>query len=209
VPELNFRVEGAEAHAHAAAPLLIFKVRVTNADPEEMLYSVALHCQIQIQSARRRYTAEEQQRLADLFGSPDRWSLTLRNMLWTHSDFVVPGFQGDTLIDLPVHCTFDFNVAATKYFSAVEDGEIPILFQFSGTAFYEGEDGALQVSPIPWNCEGEYKLPVATWKRMMDLYYTNTAWMHLRRDVFERLLAYKTLHGIPTWEQTIERMLPS
>jgi hypothetical protein len=204
-----FQVEGAEAIAYAAAPLLVFKVRVTNANPEETLYSIALQCQIQIQSARRRYTSEEQQRLRDLFGSPDRWNLTLRNMLWTHSNFVVPGFQGDTLIDLPVHCTFDFNVAATKYFSAVEDGEIPILFQFSGTAFYEAEDGALQVSPIPWNCEGEYKLPVAAWKQMMDLYYPNTAWMHLRRDVFERLLAYKTLHGIPTWEQTIERMLPS
>ncbi|MDQ1473921.1 MAG: hypothetical protein QOJ99_5401 [Bryobacterales bacterium] len=204
-----FRVEGAEAHAYAAAPLLVFKVRITNANPKETLHSVSVQCQIQIQSARRRYTAEEQQRLTDLFGSPDRWSLTLRNMLWTHSTFVVPGFQGVTFVDLPVHCTFDFNVAATKYFAAIDGGEIPILFQFSGTAFYEADDGALQVSPIPWNREAEYKLPVAVWKQMMDLYYPNTAWMHLRRDVFERLLAYKTLHGIPTWEQTIERMLPS
>jgi Family of unknown function (DUF6084) len=209
VPELKFQIEEAEALAYAAAPLLIFKVRITNSNPEETLHSVAVQCQIQIQAARRRYTAAEQGRLTDLFGSPDRWSLTLRNMLWTHSNLVVPGFQGLTFVDLPVHCTFDFNVAATKYFSAVDNGEIPILFQFSGTAFYEAEDGALQVSPIPWNREAEYKLPVAAWKQMMDLYYPNTAWMHLRRDVFERLLAYKTFHGIPTWEQTIERMLPS
>jgi len=29
----------------------------------------------------------------------------------------------------------------------------------------------------------------------------------LRRDVFERLYQYKVRHGIPTWEQTIERVL--
>lgn len=130
-------------------------------------------------------------------------------MLWTHANIVVPGFQGAILVDLPVHCTFDFNVAATKYFSAVEGGEVPILLQFSGTAFYAGEDGALQVSPIPWNREAAYKLPVAVWKEMMNLYYPNTAWLSLRRDVFERLLAYKSLNGIPTWEQTIERILPA
>ncbi|MES1260520.1 MAG: DUF6084 family protein [Acidobacteriota bacterium] len=209
MPELRFQVEGVDAVPYAAAPLLVFRIRVDNASPGEMLHSVAVQCQIQIQSARRRYTAGEQQGLIDLFGSPDRWSLTLRNMLWTHSHFVVPGFQGAVVVDLPVHCTFDFNVAATKYFSAIGEGDVPILLQFSGTAFYEGEDGALRISPIPWNREAEFKLPIEVWKQMMDLYYPNTAWMHLRRDVFERLLAYKALHGIPTWEQTIESMLPS
>ena len=209
MPELSFQVEGAEAVPYAAAPLLVLKLRVTNANPDESLHSVSLQCQIQIQAARRRYNAEEQQRLTDLFGSSDRWSLTLRTMLWTHVNIVVPGFQGAILVDLPVHCTFDFNVAATKYFSALDDGEIPILLQFSGTAFYAGEDGALQVSPIPWNREAAYALPIVVWKEMMDFYYPNTAWLSLRRDVFERLLAYKSRHGIPTWEQAIESMLPS
>ncbi|MGI8989324.1 MAG: DUF6084 family protein [Bryobacteraceae bacterium] len=209
MPDLSFQVEGAEAVPHAAAPLLVLKLRVANANPEESLHSVAVQCQIQIQAARRRYNAEEQQRLTDLFGSADRWSLTLRTMLWTHSNIVVPAFQGSILVDLPVPCTFDFNVAATKYFSALDDGEIPILLQFSGTAFFAGENGALQVSPIPWNREAAYRLPVAVWKEMMDFHYPNTAWLSLRRDVFERLLAYKSRHGIPTWEQTIESMLPS
>ena len=106
-------------------------------------------------------------------------------------------------------CTFDFNVAATKYFSALDAGEIPLLIQFSGTAFYAGQDGALQVSPIPWSREAAYALPIAVWKEMMDFHYPNTAWLSLRRDVFERLLAYKSRHGIPTWEQTIESVLPS
>jgi hypothetical protein len=207
MPDLAFRVEGAEAVPYAAAPLLVFKLRVTNANPGETIHNVSVQSQIQIQAARRRYNAEEQQRLTDLFGSSDRWSLTLRNMLWTHASVNVPAFEGSILVDLPVPCTFDFNVAATKYFSALDDGEIPVLLQFSGTAFYAAADGALQVSPIPWNREATWNLPAAVWKEMMELYYPNTAWLNLRRDVFDRLLAYKSRHGIPTWEQTIESML--
>lgn len=209
MPDLSFAVEGAEAIAFAAAPLLVFKLRVSNADPEEPIHSAAVHAQIRIQAARRRYSAEEQQRLSDLFGTPDRWSQTLHDMLWTHANAAVPAFRGAVTVDLPVPCTFDFNVAATKYFSGLEDGEIPVVLQFSGTVFYAAPDGALQVSQIPWNREAKYKLPVAVWKQMMDLYYPNTAWLALRRDTFDRLLEYKSRHGIPTWEQTLERMLPS
>ena len=53
--------------------------------------------------------------MRDLFGEPERWSQTLRSLLWTHASVVVPSFQGARLVDLPVPCTFDFNVAATKY----------------------------------------------------------------------------------------------
>jgi len=42
---------------------------------------------------------------------------------------------------------------------------------------------------------------------MMDTYYPNSAWLCLRRDVFERLQEYKVRHGIPTWEQALESML--
>ena len=42
---------------------------------------------------------------------------------------------------------------------------------------------------------------------MMDAYYPNSAWLCLRRDVFDQLSQYKVRHGIPTWEQTIEMIL--
>ncbi len=209
MPDLNFAIEGAEAIPYAATPLIVLKLRVTNGNSDESLHSVSVQCQIQIQASRRRYNDEEQRRLRDLFGSTDRWSQTLRTMLWTHANVTVPAFSGTILVDVPVPCTFDFNVAATKYFSANEIGEIPILVQFSGTVFYAGEDGALQVSPIPWSREAAYNLPVAVWKEMMEMYYPNTAWLSLRRDVFDRLLEYKSQRGIPTWEQTFESMLTS
>jgi hypothetical protein len=208
VPNLSFHVEGAEAIPFAASPLLALKLRITNANPEEPVHSIALRCQIQIQSARRRYTAQEQERLTDLFGAPDRWSQTLRDMLWTHASAVVPAFAGSIVTDVQVPCTFDFNVAATKYFHGIDSGHIPLLLLFSGTVFYAAEDGALQVTQIPWNLDAKFQLPVEVWKQMMDLYYPNSVWLTLRRDVFDRLLAYKSRHGIPTWEQTIESMLP-
>ena len=51
-------------------------------------------------------------------------------------------------------------------------------------------------------------MPVSVWREMMDQHYPNSAWIYLHRDVFERLLAYKREHGLPTWEATLERLLP-
>jgi len=209
VPDLSFAVENAEVVRFAAAPLLAFKLRVTNADPLEAIHTVALRCQIQIEVARRRYALAEQDRLRDLFGEPERWSQTLRPLLWTHASVVVPQFTGSVTAVLPVACTFDFNVAATKYFDGLADGELPLSLMFSGTVFYGGENGALQVAPISWDKETRFRLPVAVWKEMMDLHYPNSAWLCLRRDVFDRLHQYKVRRGIPTWEDALENLLAS
>jgi len=208
MPDLTFQVYEAEAEPYAAAPLLVFKLGVANADPDEPIHTVALRCQIQIEATRRRYSAEEQERLHDLFGEPERWSQTLRTMLWTHTSVIITQFTGSAVVDLPVPCTFDFNVAATKYFAGLEGGEIPLCLQFSGTVFYEAEDGALQVAQIPWSKEARYRLPVRAWQDMMDIYYPNGAWLRLRRDVFDRLHQFKMRRGLPTWEQTLESLLP-
>ena len=53
----------------------------------------------------------------------------------------------------------------------------------------------LQVAQIPWDRDASYRLPVQVWKEMMDLYYPNTAWLCLRRDVFERLNEFKARTG--------------
>jgi hypothetical protein len=207
VPDLDFHVEGAEAVSYAAAPLLSLKLRVANAEGNRPIHTVALRCQIQIESALRRYNAIEQERLLDLFGEPERWGQTLRTMLWTHTSVIITSFTGSALVDLHVPCTFDFNVAATKYFAALDDGDVPLCLLFSGTIFYEGDNGALQVSQISWDKEAKYRLPVRAWKEMMDIYYPNSAWLCLRRDVFDHLYMYKVKRGIPTWEQVIENIL--
>lgn len=205
MPDLNFQIESAAPAPNAATPQLSFKLRITNAESEP-IHSIALRAQVQIEPVRRRYTAAEQEHLKELFGEPERWSKSVRPLLWTNANVSVSAFSGSTNIDVPVPCTFDFNVAITKYIYGLENGEIPTTLLFSGTVFYAGARG-LQVAQIPWNKEASYRLPVRAWKDMMDAYYPNTAWIALRRDVFERLYEFKSRHGIATWEQTLERML--
>ena len=207
--DLRLTVDSVEPVRFAAAPLLAFKIRIANDPSNELVHTIALKAQIQMEVTRRQYDASEQSRLRDLFGSPDRWGQTLRSMLWTHASVIVPQFKGSTTAELHVPCTFDFNVAATKYFHGLSAGDIPLCFQFSGTVFYQGQEGALQVSPISWDKEAKYRLPVKVWKTLMDEYYPNSTWLALRRDVFERLYDYKVREGIPTWEQALDRMLAS
>jgi hypothetical protein len=170
---------------------------------------VALRCQIRIDPAKRRYANCEQQQLRDLFDRPERWSQTLRPMLWTHASVVVPSFTDSVTVDLPVPCTFDFNVATTKYFNALVDGEVPLTLLFSGTVFQETPEEGLQVSQIPWDREAAFRLPVRVWKQMMEIYYPNSAWLCLHKDVFDRLADYKSRLGLATWEQVLEKLLPA
>lgn len=208
MPDLSFRVEGAEPWPFAASPQLAFKLRIAVDDhPEMRIPAVALRCQIRIESTRRRYGPEEQERLLDLFGEPERWGQTLRGLLWTHVSHVVPSFEGSTLLDLPVPCTFDFNVAATKYFAALEDGEVPLLFLFSGTVFHEADDGALQIAPISWEKEAAFRLPVRVWRDMMDAYYPRTAWLCLQDDTFQRLARFKRRRSLTSWEEALDLLL--
>ncbi len=211
MPDLHFRVDGAEPQRFSAEPILQFKLSLAEAvapgAEQTPIHAVALRCQVRIEPARRSYELPEKDRLLDLFGTPERWGQTLRPMLWTHVGTVVPPFTGSCTVDLPVPCSFDFNLAATKYFAALEAGEIPLCFLFSGTIFYEADDGALQVTQISWEKEATFRLPAATWRGLMDLHYGNTAWLCLRRDVFDQLAEFKSRRGLTTWDAALERLL--
>jgi hypothetical protein len=207
MPDLTFQVESVAPVLFAAAPALDIQLRIGNSPADQTIHSALLRCQIQMEVTRRRYTSEEQRRLLDLFDEPGRWGQTLRNMLWTNTTFAVSSFEANTLATMQVPCTFDFNVAATKYFHGLESGEVPLLLMFSGSVFYADASGTLQVAPISWNKETKFRMPVSVWKEMMDIYYPNSAWLNVRRDIFERLLGYKTTNAIPAWEQTLERLL--
>jgi len=201
-PDLHFTIETAEILRFAASPHIVFKLRITNSVPRT-IHTVILRCQIQLDVSRRRYTAQEQKRLIDLFGEPSRWGETLRPLLWTNTSIVVPSFDSSTVIDLPIPCTFDFNVAATKYFAGIDTGEIPVSFFFNGTIFYEREDNALQVAQISWEKEASHRMPIRIWREMMDAYYPNTTWLCLQRDAFERLYTYKVKRGITTFDEAL------
>jgi hypothetical protein len=209
MPELRFDIEGAEAVLYAAVPMLALKLRIANSVPSQSVHTLSLRCQVQIEPTRRRYAPEEQEKLLDLFGEPERWSRTVRSLLWMNTSISVPAFTGTTVVELQLPCSFDFNIATTKYFHALAGRDIPLCVLFSGTVFYEGEAGRLMVEQIPWDREVNYPVPVIIWKQMMDAYYPNSAWLRLDRDVFDRLYQYKVRHGVPTWEQLLEKLLSS
>jgi hypothetical protein len=206
MPDLDFAVEGAEVVTFAVAPTLALKLRITDSG-EEPVHAVMLDCQVRIEAPRRRYVPAERERLGDLFGDPSRWSQTLRSLLWTHASVNVPPFADSVLVDLRLPCTYDFNVQVTKYFDSLEDGEVPLTLLFSGSVFFAGPGGALQVERVSWSKEAGYRLPVRVWRDVIDHYYPNTAWLNLHKDVFDRLAAYKTRRGLPTWEQALEALL--
>ncbi len=211
MPDLHFTVDGVEPQRFAAAPALLFKLRAEEAPaPGQDLspvHSVILRCQVRIEPARRRYSAGEQERLLAVFGTPERWGQTLRPFLWTHASAVVPAFTGAGRADLAVPCTYDFSLAATIYFDALQGGEIPLCFLFSGTVFYEGPGGGLCVAQIPWDREANHRLPAETWRDLMDHYYPNGAWLRVRKDLFDSLGRYKDREGLATREEALERLL--
>ncbi len=175
MPDLNFRIAGVDQGVRGLTPLLHFQLDVSNSPATESIHTVMLQAQIQIRSPQRIYNAQEKEKLEDLFGTPDRWGQTLRNKLWTHANTCIRTFSGKTEGLLPVPCTYDLNVSATKYFYALEGGEVPLLFLFSGTVFYASEAGHLQVQQIPWDNECTYCMPVHVWKALMDHHYPGTA----------------------------------
>jgi uncharacterized protein DUF6084 len=205
--DLSFEIISAEVVPYSVLPTLNFKMRIANVSTEERIQNVNLKCQIMLSVTKRRYTAEEKAKLQELFGTPERWGETLRAFLWTHVNTVVPRFSGSTVVDLPVQCSYDFEVVSTKYFNALEDGEIPLSFLFSGTIFYEGAGGNLQIAQISWSKEATYRLPVALWKEAIETSFPNSAWIRLPKDVFDQLYQYKIAHGLPTWEQAFTRLL--
>jgi hypothetical protein len=207
MPDLSFQIVSAEAVAYSALPMLSFKMRIVSADEEEQIQSINLKSQIMLTVTRRGYNAEEKAKLQELFGEPERWGSTLHTFLWTHVTTVVPRFTGSTIVDLPIPCSYDFEVVSTKYFNALEEGEIPLTFLFSGTIFYEGEAGNLQIGQISWSKEASYRLPVALWKEVIEAHFPNSAWIRLQKNVFDQLYQYKITHGLLTWEDALVRLL--
>jgi hypothetical protein len=206
--DLSFKITGVEAVARGMIPLLQFKLQVANTPATKAIQAVILNAQIQIQSAQRAYTPQEKDRLVEMFGTPDRWGQTLRNRLWTHVNVTLPPFTGNTEVLLPVPCTYDLNVIGGKYFFALEGDDVPLLFLFSGTVFYQTADERLQIQRISWEKECSYRMPVRVWRDLMEQHFPNSAWLYLQRDVFDRLYDYKRQHGLATWEQTLERLVP-
>src|ERR1041384_219177 len=207
MPDLHFQVDEARVLSYAAAPTLAFKLRVENRTGED-IRSVMLKTQIQIAPILRHYNAHEQERLFELYGPSAHWANSLKTFLLANTVELVPAFSGSIVIDLSLPCTYDFEVASSKYFHGLEEGEVPLEFLFSGSVFYIGDAG-LQIEQISWDKEAKFRLPVQVWKEMMEQYFPNSAWLRLRKDTFDKLYAYKARRGLHDWDAALEGLLKS
>src|SRR3954453_21176197 len=128
MPDPEFQVTGVETDAQGMVPLMRFRLRISNALPSAAVHSILLHTQIQIEPAQRTYNQAEQEKLIELFGTPDRWGQTLRNRLWAHADTTIGAFTTEIEAALTVPCTYDLNIASATYFHALDNGEVSLLF---------------------------------------------------------------------------------
>lgn len=203
--QLEFAVLDVVPEPYAATPNLLFRLRIGETTGERV-HAIALRCQVRIEPQRRQYADGEQEGLDDLFGSRERWRDTLRPFLWAHASAMVPGFTDRVDIDLPVTCTYDFEVTAAKYLHALRDGDVPLVLLFSGTIFTRGATG-FGVEQVPWHLEAPYRLPVRVWRALMDSYFPGGGWIRVNRDTLDALLRVKSDRALVSWEQTFETLL--
>lgn len=205
-PELSFAVTGASAERHTAVPTVSFALRVSRLDGPPVR-SIVLDTQIQIAARQRSYEQREREQLRELFDTPQRWGTTLRTLLWTRLTVTVPPFEDSGEVALQVPCSYDLEASDANFLSALEGGEVPLEFLFSGSIFYTGPNGMLQTTRISWEREAEYRMPVSVWREAMDRHFPGAAWLRVGRPAFERLRAYKSEHGLRTLDEAVERLL--
>jgi Family of unknown function (DUF6084) len=207
MPDLTFRAGEAAPAPSAAVPNVIVRLHIVNADPHESIRSIGLNCQARIAPLGRSYNAAEESRLLELFGERERWARTMTPLLWTMLSVNVPAFTAETTVELPLPCTLDFDVAATKYFYGLEAGSVDVSLVFSGTVFFTSPAGALQIAQIPWDREARFPLPVRMWQEAIAAHYGDSTWLRLPKECMDRLYRYRVARGISGWDRLLNQLL--
>lgn len=203
--ELQFVVLDAQPAAQLASPGIVFRLRISRSGGGRV-HALLLRMQVQLDARRRRYRADEQVRLYELFGEPSMWDRTVRTIEWAHVSIAVPSFDGAIDIDVPVACTYDLDVASAVYLHALRDGDVPLTCLFRGTVF-TGSRGALAVEPIQCDGEAVFRMPVRLWREAMDRFFPGGGWIRLRQDTIDRLQALRGQLACVTWDDTIDTLL--
>ncbi|MHB8691189.1 MAG: DUF6084 family protein [Solirubrobacteraceae bacterium] len=204
-PEPMFDVTAASHLPFAAAPTMVFATSASEA-AGSAIESMSLQVQLMIDPARRGYDADTRGRLAELFGPPATWTPSTQGLSWARVTASVPRFVGETSFTLEVPCTYDLEVAAAKYFYALEDGLVPLSFHFYGTIFYRASDGRLQMTPVPWSSTAQFSMPITEWQAMIAEHYPGGGWVRVGASTLRALNARRATRGL-TFDRCIEELL--
>ncbi len=205
-PNPEFAVLGARPVRHAAAPMLALDLQVSEPSGRQV-YMIALSIQLMLEPARRTYDDETREKLYELFGEPERWSVTTRSLVWSQLDVIVPAFTGTTTVAVPIACHYDLELAAAKYLHSLPDGEAPLALHFNGMVYYRADDGGLQMVLVPWSKSIEFRMPVSVWRETIEHYYPNTGWVALRLQTLEALQRAKRARGAATLDACLAELL--
>jgi hypothetical protein len=206
MPELEFRISGARAVPHTAAPLLGLEVEISNRPETQPLRGILLRCQLRIDPHRLKVTPEQAHALRHVFGEGAIRARSLSPLLWQTLNINVPPFSGATRVELEIPCSPDLELVPTKIFRAIDAGHVPIGLLFSGTVFY-GELGALQVTQLPWSSEAWFDLPVDVWRSVLDQHLGARAVLPLDRALIDRLYRYRMDNDVASWDQAVSTLL--
>jgi uncharacterized protein DUF6084 len=202
----RFQVDAAAPVALSVAPSISLRVHVT-CTPPLVVHALVLRARIRIDGARRTYTASERARLFELFGAPEQWQKTMSVPLsWAEVGVSVGRFEGSTMFDIIVPCTYDLAAATTKLCDALDGGDVPLTTFLSGTLFAETTEGDVVVTPIA--ADGlTCTLPISTWRGVMDAHHPRGALVSLPRALLDRIRRAGEKTGATSLERAIEKLL--
>jgi Family of unknown function (DUF6084) len=205
-PAPAFGIVGAAHVPFAATPTMLFEAVATE-PTGAAIQSIALTAQVMIEPARRGYDPETRARLTELFGPPASWAPSTSGLPWARVTAAVPGFSGETRFSLEVPCTYDLEVAAAKYFYAVEDGQVPLTFHFNGNVFFYSVDNRLQVMPISWTTSAQYRMPVQAWRTMIAEHYPGGGWIRVSDETLRALHGRRAARGLASLDACVAELL--
>jgi hypothetical protein len=205
-PEVTFEVLGAAHEPFAAQPTLRFELSVFE-PTDRPIYAISLTAQINFDPARREYDAKTKEDLFEIFGAAERWPSTTRSFLWCHASAMVHSFTGATTFGLEVPCTADLEMVASRYISALPDGDVPLTMHFTGRVMYQGPQRQVQVLHIPWSTSAKYRMPVSVWKDMMKHHHGNSGFLVLHDDTLAELKRYKRIRGLHSFDGVVLDLL--
>ena len=206
MPELSFTVVDIAPEPYAVVPNLLARLRVEETTGEHV-HALALRVQVRIEPQRRRYDDRRGHARCSTCSATGRGSRRPSS----RSPGCTPrpsrrGSPGGCEIDLVLPCTYDFDVSGTTYLHALRDGEVPLLFLFSGTVFCRGTTG-FSVTQVPWDLEARYRMPTAVWRDLMEAHFPGTEWVRMRRDTVEALAHYRHVRGLTSWDDAVTTLL--
>ena len=205
-PDVSFEIVSLSALERSAVPTLSFGTRITDSSGIQV-YTIALSVMFTIEPGKRTYDPDARERLSELFGEPERWAATTGAFRWAQVDVLVPSFTGEAGFEIRMPCSFDHEIAATKYFAGLTGGVVPLQIHFNGTLFYRGDDGQLQMMMLPWDLSIRHDLPIETWREMIDRHYPEGTWVRLEQETLDRLRRLKTGGGFATYDRAVDALL--